>query len=230
MEQFKKNLKEIWRGEAEKSVFMKYFFVVFSIYLFAAIYAMLVYPGEFSFTGVYTSYLGGNEKNPPGYMVYNASELIVGSLLIPNFIYFYKNLREFGKLFVFITCLFGIIGCIGFASLGIFYEGFISIGHAIATALAFGGFGISCFFFLLLYLGRLFTKKEYPTIKGFLALYGGTFFILFIALFLTIWKSETTTWGIPPEYYKDQFTEWIFLLVVVYWLIMHVIIAPQRRS
>jgi hypothetical protein len=229
-ESFKQEIKAIWKGEAEKSIFLKYFFCVFSIYVLGAIYAMIMYPGGFSFTGAYTSYLGGNIKNPNGYLVYNTSEMITGILLVPNFLYLYKHLRGFAKPFVFITCVFGIIGSLGFASLGIYYEGFSDIGHSIATILAFGGFGISCFFFLILYILRLITKQKYPSWKQFLLLYFGTFSLLILALFLTIWKSVIETIGIPPEYFKDQFTEWIFLLVVVYWLITHAIIAPQDKT
>ncbi len=226
---FKITLKAIWKGEAEKSVFLKYFFIVFSIYVIGAIYAMIVYPGGFSFTEVYTSYLGGNTKNPNGYLVYNAAEMITGVLIVPNFVYLYKHLRDFAKPFVFITCFFGIIGCLGFGLLGIFYQGFISIGHSIATTLAFGGFGVSCLFFLFLYFARLITKQQYPTLNQFLFLYLGTFAILFLALFLTIWKSAIIGSGIPTQYFKDQFTEWIFLLVVVYWLIAHAVIVPNEK-
>ena len=227
---FFNTLKEIWKGESDKKTILIYFLLVFSIYLIGAIIGMLLYPGGFAFTEVYTSYLGGNTHNPLGYQIYNASEMISGILLIPYFIYYYKNLRANAKLLVFLASLFGILGLLGFAALGIYYQGADPLGHQISTWIAFGGFGLSAFLFLIIFFGRLIRKKEWPSIKQFLLVYGGLFSLLILSLLLSEGEEIIAFMNIPPEYFNGKFTEWLFLLIVMYWLVSMAFAAPASKK
>ena len=65
-------LKRVWTGTCSKGEYLLDYGVVFCIYLMGIIVAAAVYPGDFSLTGVYTSYLGGYPNNPDGYRFYIA--------------------------------------------------------------------------------------------------------------------------------------------------------------
>lgn len=211
-------LKSIWVGKSTKKEYMTYLISVFSIYVFGVIYSASVFPGGFSFTDVYVSYLGGYPNNPDGYIVYNICVIISGILFVPHFIYIYKRITPTIKFLAFVACLFGLIGCLGFSSLGVYHQGTAGEGHKITTYLAFGGFGISAILMMFVLIQKLILKEEWPTIKSFLIVYGLIYFFLGFVLTFDMFPEAMLNFGIDAEVLGDRFLEWFYLLIVVIYL------------
>jgi hypothetical protein len=213
------DLRAIWRGTVSKQEHARYFAGAFSIYVVGAIIAAALYPGGFSFKDVYISYLGGSVVNPAGHLYYNVAELITGILLIPHFIFMYKSLRPRAQVFNFLAAIFGILGCLGFASLGIYFQGASPLGHQIATWIAFGGFGLSAFLMLLMFLRKRLAGDPWPRWRPFVLTYGQVFVILIVATLFTSYEHLFAAWDLDPGYFGDRFWEWFYMLIVVLWLI-----------
>lgn len=220
-------LKKIWTGTCSKKEYVWYFIVIFSIYVIGTIISAMVYPGGFSMTNVYISYLGGKEENPFGHQIYNAGEIITGFLLIPHFIYLYRQLLPANKVISFLSCLFGVIGFVGFATIGIWHQGVEGPGHSITTYLAFGGFGLSAFLMFFLLIQKLYLKHSWPKWWSFLLVYGLMLGLLFFTLILDNFPNPFINLGISEEYMGDRFLEWLYFFTVLIWIIGIVLITEE---
>lgn len=209
---------------------MIYFIIAFTIYGLGAAIAALLYPGEFSMTTVYISYLGGDSNNPDGYMIYNTCEIIAGLLLMAHFIFLYKRLVPAIKIIAFISCLFGMIGAFGFASIGVYYQGSSYLGHQVTTYLAFGGFGVSAVLMLPVLIRKLCLKHNWPSIISLILCYGLTIGLLVFTLLLDNSPDLFIDMGLDPAYTSGKFLEWLYLFVVVVWLFGTMIIAKDKEE
>ena len=223
-------LKRIWTGTATKKEHLTYFFSAFGIYLLGIIIAASLYPGEFSMTTVYISYLGGYPNNPDGYMFYNICEIIAGVLFAAHFIFLYKRLVPALKIVAFVACVFGIIGSLGFASIGIYYQGSNALGHQITTWLAFGGFGGSALLLIPVLIRKMCLKHNWPSVGSFLAAYGVTIGIGVLAVLLENYGDWFISLGLDPGYTSGKFTEWLYMFVVIAWLFGTAIIAKDPAN
>ena len=167
---FGTKLKSIWNGTIDKRTYGFYLLTIFIIYFFGIIFGAAVYAGGFSINNVYVSYLGSQQHDPTGYLVYNTTVLIAGILLIPHFIYLYKRLRPTFKAFNFLGCLVGIVGAIGFAGLSIFHQDLG--GHILFTDLAYYPLGGSALFLLFVFCKKLSSKESWPKIWQIALIYG----------------------------------------------------------
>jgi hypothetical protein len=225
-------ITRIWTGRVSKSEYFKYFLVVFSIYIIGIIVSAAVYPGGFSLLYVYVSYLGGYPNNPNGYIIYNTSVFITGFCLIPHFFYIYRQLQPNFKFFNVLSSFFGIIGCIAFAALGIFYQGssWGPLGHQWATILAFGGFGVSAFFQLFIYLQKVYQRQSWPKLWHIILFYSLIFLILGIVLLFTESLEPAMFPEIDPAFFQDRFWEWFYLLIEIVWFFGMILITPSKTS
>ena len=198
-----------------------------AIYWIGIIVGALLYPGGFSMTGVYVSYLGGNLENPEGYRFYNACVFLTGFLLIPHFLFLYRRLGENPKFLNIIAIFFGIIGCVGFSFVGVFHQGVPGTSHGTATLFAFGGFGASALFLLIVFLRKRALKESYPSWGQLISVYGFLLGVLTLIVLLDSFSELFQSWGIPEEYFGDRFLEWWYLFVVMGWLIGILIITPD---
>lgn len=216
---------------APKRVYLRYFFAVLAIYAAGIVIGAALYPGGFSILTVYVSYLGGDPENPIGRYPYNATVLIAGILLIPHFIYLYRRLTPACKIISFLACLCGIVGAAGFASLGIFHQGFIYIhdSHRWATDMAFGGLGGSAFFMLMAFIRKSWMTRSWPKWWHTFIVYAQILGIVGVALLF----SETDLFtGLPidPAFFQDKFWEWFYTFAVMGWLIEIGLIVPKEAD
>jgi len=216
-------LRRLWAGKASKNEALVYFTLVLWIYGIGIIYAASVYPGGFSLFTVYTSYLGGLPENPPGHLFYNICMFISGILMVPHFLFVFDQLKPRLKLLNGFQLFLGILGCAGFASLGIYYQGFDYEGHKWATILAFGGFGGHAFLMLLIGHIRIFRHELWPKIWKL--------WLPYILMIITFLLTEfLATWTSDPRFGTDQFKEWLFILLIIEWLYgAIIIIEPQNK-
>jgi hypothetical protein len=221
-------LKNIWKGQVSKRVFLVYFILVFSIYMLGIVVAAAVYPGGFTMEDVYVSYLGGYPNNPRGYIFYNVCEIITGILLVPLFLYMYRRFQPDMKLLNILSCFFGIIGALGFGSIGIWHQGVQGNGHSITTWFAFGGFGISAFFMLIQFLRKIYKKHPWPKLWHVILVYALMFLVLGITLSFTEKPEWFASWNLKEVYIKDRFWEWFYLLVIIIWVWGIFLITPSK--
>lgn len=214
---FKAYIKRIWTGTSSKTEYLLYYSIVFSIYILGIIISASVYPGGFSFNRVYTSYLGGYPNNPDGYRFYNACEILTGILSIPHFIFLYQRLKPSVRILSWIACLFGIIGYIGFASIGIFHQGTGEPGHGIATWFAFGGLGGAALFLLPVFIRRIVKHEYWPKLWKFILNYGQIFLVGGILLGF-------------PDLFTDQALEWIVIIFVMSFLFGLILMVEEPKK
>src|SRR6056297_248397 len=88
---FGKTIKEIWRGTADKWVFIPYLYGVLGIYFIGIIITASQYP-NFHIYSDYISYLG-SPKHSPAFIVYNTCMMIAGILLIPFYPFMYSHMK-----------------------------------------------------------------------------------------------------------------------------------------
>jgi hypothetical protein len=216
---FASNLKDIWTGTASKRLYLEYFFTVLGIYIAGIVIAAALYPGGFNVFDVYTSYLGGATQNPVGKYFYNNAELMAGILLVPHFIFMYKRLTPACKALSFMACLFGIVGSIGFAFIGIYAQGVSYEGHRWTTILAFGGFGVSAVLMLFAFIRKVALKHAWPKWWHIVAIYAQVFAL--IGIFLLGGELD-----LAPAIFTDAFNEWVYLFVAMGWIIEIPLITP----
>jgi len=222
-----KFLKRIWSGNCSKREYLIYLSILLLIYLIGIIISALKFPGGFSMTRVYISYLGGSDINPDGYIYYCIANFIVGFALIPHFIFLYKRLVPAMEFLSTFSCIWGVEGCIGFGLIGIFHQGILPKMHQITTYMAFGGFGICAFFCLFILIRKIILKHNWPSIKKFILLYGSMLSILIIALLFDSYEEFFVNIGVNPIYLNDKFLEWLYFFATLDWLIMIILIIPM---
>lgn len=228
MNKYLEYLKRIWTGSSTKKEYIAYFCVSFFIYFLGILISALKYPGGFSMTTVYISYLGGSDKNPDGYIYYCVVNFIVGILLIPHFIFLYKRLRPAIKILSAFSCLLGIEGSIGFALIGIFHQGILPDMHQITTYMAFGGFGACAFFCVFILIRKICLKHPWPSIRNFIILYASMLSILTIALLFEFYGDFFLGIGVDPAYLNDRFLEWLYFFTVLDWIIVVMLIVSDK--
>ncbi len=185
-----------------------------------------LYPGGFSMLTVYISYLGGSEENPAGFIIYNTCAFLTGMLLIPHFIHTYRRLTPTMKVVSFIACIAGIEGYVGFALIGIWYQGVPGQGHAVTTWMAFGGFGVAAVFLLIVLVRKMVIKSGWPKPWQFAIIYGQIFLVLILAELFTNHEYLFDGMGIPLAFFGDRWWEWWYMFTVLFWLIGLCLITP----
>ncbi|MBD3185836.1 hypothetical protein GF325_03320 [Candidatus Bathyarchaeota archaeon] len=222
----KGTLIDTWiTGKSSSKVFLTYILVVMGIYATGIVISALVYPGGFSMLDVYVSYLGSDDDNPPGHVIYNICTLMSGLLLIPLFPRMYRKFQPSVKWLNVMASLFGIMGCISFASLGIFFQGLDPTGHQWATILTFAGFGANAILSLPVIIRKNFITRREPSLKQWprwyhvLPMYAITFGILGLTA-LADGLPEWFAWmDIDPRFFDDKFLEWIYVFGIISWIV-----------
>jgi len=220
-------LKNIWNGKADKNLYMKYFFCVLGIYVAGIIIGMALYPGGFNFMTVYVSYLGGSDENPVGKYPYNASVFISGILLVPHFIFMYRRLTPAVKVISYLSCLCGVVGAFGFASIGIFSQGakwLASIGiiydsldyrmHGITTWIAYGGLAASAIFMLVAFIRKAVMTRTWPKWWHIVLIYAQALVTIGLSFFLNPW-------------FGDHLSEWLYTFAFMFWLTEILLMIPK---
>ncbi len=213
------NLRTIWSGIASKRLYLEYFFIVLAMFTTGTVIAAMLYPGGFSLFTVYTSYLGGVENNPDGRWFYNTAELATGILLVPHFIFMYKRFTPACKALSFLACLFGIVGALGYASIGIYSQGTDAEAHKWTTYIAFGGFGLSAILMLFALIRKAALKHAWPKWWHIVVIYVQAFALIGIALL-----GEGL--DLAPAIFTDKFNEWLYFFAVMGWIIEIPLITP----
>lgn len=223
-------LRNIWKGYCSKVECLTYFAIVMGIYLIGMLISALVYPGGFSFFTVYTSYLGSNDENPPGYLWYNSGMFITGLLMIPIFFYQSRALSPRLKIINYCATFFGVLGCLSFASLGIFHQGSDPLWHKIATSSTFLTFIICGLFLIVLYLWKRWHKDPWPKwIKIFTIIF--QIIIVGIAIVLLDYYPEVfSSWHLDPRIHHGKFSEWLAVFCVILWLYETIWIIEESKS
>jgi hypothetical protein len=211
-------LCNIWRGRCSKVEITVYFALVMGIYIIGIIISALVYPGGFSFLTVYTSYLGSNDENPIGYLWYNSCMFVTGLLLIPIFFYIYHKLSPRLKVINVIEAFFGVIGCLSFASLGIFHQGSDPLGHKIATDATFLAFIVCGIFLLILYLWKRWHMDSWPKWSKIVIVYGQIIFVGIAIVLLDYYPEVFSNWYLDPRIHDGKLSEWIAVFCALLWL------------
>jgi hypothetical protein len=208
------HLKEIWNGTATKTEYGWHLLITYAVYFFGIIYGAAVYDGGFSMDNVYVSYLGSQEHDPTGFLVYDSTVLIAGIMLIPYFIYIYRCLRPTFKVFNILSCFFGLVGAVGFAGLSIFHQD-VGQSHMWFTDIAFGGLGVSAFFMLWVFCKKLILNQPWPKIWQIVVVYG---LILGIIALINIISTN------------GHFQEWFYTLIMMIWVIGIYWVTPKDQD
>jgi hypothetical protein len=209
------SLKSIWNGKSSKNLYLKYFFIAIGIYIAGIIIGISLYPGGFDFMTVYVSYLGGDPDNSvAGRNFYNTSVIIAGIMLVPHFIFMYRRLTPACKVISYLSCLCGIVGALGFASIGIFYQGFNARMHQITTWIAYGGLGASAVFMLFAFIRKAVMTKTWPKWWHIVLVYAQAFLTIGLTFLLQPW-------------FGDHLSEWLYTFAFMFWLPESVLIVPK---
>jgi hypothetical protein len=204
-------VREIWTGKASKKVEGYYLVFAMGLYFLGMLIAILIFPGNYTIFQVYVSYLGSPIQDSTGHLVYNIMQFCSGILMIPHFFYLYRQFQPTLKVINMISCFFGIVGAIGWASISINYQDSSPIGaHGASTWVAFGGIILSIVLMFFIFLTRLIRHETWPRWYHPVILYGEIFLVLFIMVLFTSYSSLFDAWHLNPGYFQiDHFWEYI---------------------
>ena len=146
---------------------------------------------------------------------------------LPHFLYVYRKITPVLKPISFLGCCSGILGFLGFAALGIWYEGKSFLGHQWATIFAFGGFGLSALLLLFPLARRAYLKQSWPNPWAFLLVYILIFGALGYSALYQDFSVLLVTWRVNPT---ETIWEWLYFFVAVFWLFSIIILTDNQPA
>jgi hypothetical membrane protein len=159
--------RSILTGNIPKTKFAKIFIPILLGQIICWTIARALVPGGYYIDVNVISRQGNVVRNPIGSGFFIVSTAITGFLLVFYFIYLYRRLLPTARPVCIIFAIFGILGGIGLALVGLFPEetGETShIVHLTGNIMAFVGLGLATFFSFLIMLRRVNQKRPWPTL------------------------------------------------------------------
>ncbi|HMF30723.1 MAG TPA: hypothetical protein VKK79_04880, partial [Candidatus Lokiarchaeia archaeon] len=106
-------LVRFWSGKGPRSNYSHSLAAGIALYLSCAIAAIVIFP-NFDILVNYVSDVGSPFHNlPVGALVYNIGEFCCGVIMIPQFLYRYRQLQPAFKVFNGLSAIFGVLGSLG---------------------------------------------------------------------------------------------------------------------
>jgi Protein of unknown function (DUF998) len=228
MSEDKSTLKLLISGKQTPKFMGIYIGCILLFYLLVIILAQSVFPEGYSLMNYTISTQGGIEDNPHGWWIYDIGVIIIGIVFIPFFTYIYQRLKPTTLLLSKFAYFFALVGSIGFALLGVFPHDF-GFSHGIATGLAFGGFGASAFFTFFVLVRKLFLKESWPTITGFIIVFGQLIVVVLLTTIIQNSEPLESVEAIDPRIYNYPFSQWSMMISLAIWIIGIYIISRKAE-
>ncbi len=224
-----KTLESMIKGAAPKRTHL------YSLVTFVVIYAVMISisigffpPPGYSLLVNQISDMGGIATNPAAWWVFTFSDVVLGLVMIPHFLYLYRRLVPTTLWGSRLALYSGIVGCIGFAFVGIIPQDY-SDPHNAAAFFAFGGFTISAFLVMCIFIFRLVRNARWPTRKHFWLLYGPLFVTFPLILVMPSLGSIATSWAVVDiRWFSWPPWQWTFMFSIMYWMISIAFILPDK--
>jgi len=202
-----------------------------SLFFYLAIMFLLaqsVFPGEYSPLVNHISDQGGIADNPKGHIYFIIGVGMTGFLLIPHFLYLYRNFMPTTKLLTFITCLLGIVGAIAFSFVGLIPEDFEQP-HSNFADIAFGSLSICMLLSFFILLRKVHLKEPWPNLKEVIIIYSIIFGL--IGLIITFPSvSYNENWNIDPRLFTWPPWQWTGLVTIILWILLIFLIIPDNTK
>ncbi len=221
------SLEKIVTGTAPKRTQLYAVTVLGSFYLTMITIAMSLFPPPgYSPLNNVISEMGGIAANPAGWWVFDLTEIALGILIIPHFLYIYRKIVPTSIWVARFALLAGIIGGAGFALVGSIPID-IQPYHDFSAGIAFSGFTISILIVMALFLWKLAHKEIWPSKKQFFALYGPLFVTFPFVLVMPNIAHIAMAWGVDLRWFSWPPWQWTFMFSIMYWLIVMALIVPD---
>ncbi|MHA1897598.1 MAG: DUF998 domain-containing protein [Promethearchaeota archaeon] len=226
-----KQFRLLLTGKAHKKTMGIYLFSIIIFFFTMCKISQVLFPGGYSILYYYISDQGCLAENPQGFIFFSIGAITTGLLLIPYFIYIWRHIKNYLTLISNLATLFGLIGSIGLALVGMIPKDF-KHPHDIAADLAFGGYALSAFFLLFVFIRIRVITKKFPSVLSFLLSYGVMFALIATEIvFQSNSKSLELILNINPRYFSSTFWQWMQLFTVLYWMIsMYMILMPDMKK
>jgi len=205
METFLSKFFVILKGAADKRSQGLFLSAICSFFIIMCGIAIALFPPPFSFLTNTMDNLGSSEKNPVGSFFFGSGLVILGTFLIPYFIYLMRQLYPTLRLLITIAIGAGILGSISFIWFGLIGED-TQPWHDIAGDFLFGSFTTSGFFLFLVFVRKKWRRERLPRWRYLLFLYG---LILFLIAGAAIVPNMIPFDGLDPRFFEWPFWQWI---------------------
>jgi len=217
----------IVRGTAPKKHHLNAMLLLSIIYFIGIVISISFYPNQaYSPLSNYISDMGSIAYNPVAWWVFNLTEVFLGILMIPHFLYLYRRLLPTARLLTRLALISGIAGCIGFSWIGIIPEDF-QLPHSVGAILAFAGFTTSALFTMLVFIRKIWLKSRWPSPRDFWILYGPLCVTLPLVFIMPNLAPLVSSLPLDLRWFTIPIWEWTFMVSLMYWIISVAIITPD---
>lgn len=160
-------MSALFAGQADKATLVRLELLNLACLATCWILAQALFLGggwQYSFLDDTISEQGSLWKNPTGFPLFTGSVVLASVLLVPLVTFLYRRYRETSRWGATLVLLAGLVGCTGFALVGLVPEE-IKEPHELFATLAFGGLGGAAFFSFFLVLWS-FRAARLPSPAG----------------------------------------------------------------
>jgi len=215
----------ILNGSADKRTQGRFLLGLFFFFIIMCGIAIGLYPTRFNFFTNTIDNLGSSEKNPIGSFFFGAGLTILGSLLIPYFIYLLRQLYPTLRLLNTIAIGAGILG-----SLSLIWFGFVGEHirpwHDIAADFVFGSFVTSGFFLFLVFVRKKWRRERLPRWRHLLLVYS---ILLLLIAGAAIVPNIFPVENLDPGFFEWPFWQWITCVNLAIWLFGVFYLVPYQK-
>jgi hypothetical membrane protein len=223
-----KTLESMIMGAAPKRTHLSSMVTVVILYLIMISISIGFFPTPgYSLLVNQISDMGGIATNPAAWWVFDVTEVALGLMMIPHFLYLYRRLVSTTKWVSRVALYAGIVGSLGFAFVGLIPQDYPDP-HNAAAYVAFSGFTISAFLVMCIFIIKLVRNAGWPTRKHFWLLYGPLFVTFPLILFMPSLGSIATSWAVDIRWFSWPPWQWTFMFSLMYWMIIIALILPDR--
>ncbi len=225
-----KSIGDIIKGEAPKRTHLYVVFSMSFVYVVMISIAQSLFPAPgYSLLNNVISDMGGIATNPAGWWVFDITEITLGILMIPHYLYLYRRLHASSEILAKLALIAGIVGCAGFANVGLFPQD-IFTPHGVAAITAFSGFTVASLLIMIIFIQNMMTNAQWPSKKQFWLLYGPLFVTFPLIFVMPILGFIASSWPVDLRWFSWAPWQWTFMFSLMYWMIIIALIMPDRPS
>ncbi len=221
------SLEKIVTGTARKRTQLYATTFLATIYMTMISISMSLFPPPgYSLLNNVISDMGGIAANPAGWWVFDLTEIALGIMIVPHFLYIYRKLVPSSKWISFLALITGIIGCVGFCCVGLIPID-VQPYHDTSAGIAFGGFTLAILIIMFLLIWKVAHNEEWPSKKQFFLLYAPLFVTFPFVLVMPNIPHMAIAWAVDLRWFSWPPWQWTFMFSIMYWMIVSALILPD---
>jgi hypothetical membrane protein len=215
------------KGESEKRVYLRTYFVTLIIFILTLIISFLLYPESENYSIIThdISSLGNPDESSTGHFIFRIGIVIGGLLIIPHAIYLRRFLFPEYKPLNILSILSLIIFSLGLVMIGIFPESKPTYEtHIIGAMMIIAGYFLSAFLMLPTLIKKIKLRKVEALSSPFISVI--YLQILIVGLMIIIYIVVPTITNVNANYFSEmdnypekfEICEWFVLFSMNIWL------------